>query len=263
MNEVDFTVEDAIAIITINRPQVLNALNQNVIDSIRQRLIELKSNDQIEIVIFTGEGTKAFAAGADIEELNKSNVLDILNSNFHDLFNEINSYPKVTIAAINGYALGGGCELALACDIRIASQQAKLGLPELSLGIIPGAGGTQRLIEHIGLGNALYFTLTGEMIDAKRALEMNLVSKIVDENVLEDAKKIAKSILKNGPTAIKLAKQLIKAKSIQQSTNTLLLEKYAQAILFSTKEKEEGTKAFLEKRKPIYRKIGEGFENDI
>lgn len=260
---VKLSVEGAIATITINRPEVLNALNLEVIELIRKHLEELKKNDQVEVVIFTGEELKAFAAGADIEELNKSNSLDLLNSPFHDFFNQLNTYPKITIAAINGFALGGGCELALACDIRIASKHAKLGLPELALGIIPGAGGTQRLSEHIGLGNTLYYCLTGEMIDATRAYELNLVSKISEESVLENAKKIAQVILTKGPTAVKMAKQLIKAKSVEQSTNTLLLEKYAQAILFSTEEKQEGTTAFLEKRKPVFRKVGEGFENDI
>ena len=247
-------VEKRVATITIDRQEVRNALNSQVISEIRRALEEFGGNEEVGVVVFTGAGEKSFAAGADISELRKRTMLEVLASNMQKLYNEVEAYEKPTIAAVNGYALGGGCELAMSCDIRIASMNAKFGQPEVNLSIIPGAGGTQRLSRLVGKGRALELILTGRIIDAEEAARIGLVSQITPPDELMDAvRTTADAILSKGPLAIRLAKLAVhRGFEIDQGTG-LILERLAQAVLFASEDKQEGTNAFIEKRKPLFR----------
>lgn len=228
--------EEHIAYIIISRPKVMNALNMECVTEIKHVLDSFLEDEDIKCVIFTGEGNKAFVAGADIEELNRSSGIDMLQPNgMQEVFTYIENYNKPTIAMINGYALGGGCELAMACDVRIASDNAKLGLPELDLSIIPGAGGTQRLSRLVGNGNALYMIMTGKMIRADEAKQMGLVSEVFNQEELSDqVESIANTILSKGPIATKLAKLAVKQGAEANMNVGLLIEKLSQAMLFNT-----------------------------
>jgi enoyl-CoA hydratase/carnithine racemase len=247
-------IEKRVATITIDRQERRNALNSQVISEIRRALEEFGGNEEVGVVVFTGAGEKSFAAGADISELRKRTMLDVLASNMQKLYNEVEAYEKPTIAAVNGYALGGGCELAMSCDIRIASMNAKFGQPEVNLSIIPGAGGTQRLSRLVGKGRALELILTGRIIDAEEAARIGLVSQITPPDELMDAvRTTADAILSKGPLAIRLAKLAVhRGFEIDQGTG-LILERLAQAVLFASEDKQEGTNAFIEKRKPHFR----------
>lgn len=243
-----------LAIITIQRPEVLNAINTACIREMDEALNMLKDDGEVQCIIFTGEGSKSFVAGADIDELRQKKMVEMLISEFQDLFNRIEDYPKPTIAMVNGYALGGGCELAMACDLRIASTNAKFGLPELNLGIIPGAGGTQRLARLVGKGRALYMILTGQTIDAQQALTYGLVNEVVEPDRLYDrVKEVAEKILSKGPLAVELARLTVKQGLETDMHTGLILEKIAQAVLFGTEDKNEGMDAFLEKRKAQFK----------
>lgn len=243
-----------LAIITIQRPEVLNAINTACIREMDEALNMLKDDGEVQCIIFTGEGSKSFVAGADIDELRQKKMVEMLISEFQDLFNRIEDYPKPTIAMVNGYALGGGCELAMACDLRIASTNAKFGLPELNLGIIPGAGGTQRLARLVGKGRALYMILTGQTIDAQQALTYGLVNEVVEPDRLYDrVKEVAEKILSKGPLAVELARLTVKQGLETDMHKGLILEKIAQAVLFGTEDKNEGMDAFLEKRKAQFK----------
>lgn len=241
------------AVITLNRPEKLNAL-----DTVTRKEL-LKSFSEVEekarVAIITGSG-KAFAAGADINELLQRDPIAALEAAKlgTELFTRIEESDIVSIAAVNGYALGGGCELAMACDIRIASRNAKFGQPEINIGIIPGAGGTQRLPRLVGLGMAKKLVLTGEMIDAEEALRVGLVEEIVDEDkLMERAKEIARKILKKPPLTVKLAKRALNASRSMSLPDGLRYELSLFSILFSTEDAKEGMRAFLEKRKPEFR----------
>jgi enoyl-CoA hydratase len=246
-------VSESIATITIDRPEVKNALDLRTVGEIRAALQALAATDEAGVLIVTGAGDTAFVSGADINDIRargRDEGLAAINSS---LFAEIERFPRPTIAAINGYALGGGCELALACDIRIAADTAKFGQPELGLGIIPAAGATQRLPRIIGLGRAKHLILTGEIIDAKQALEIGLVSAIAPPGQLQiRARELAKKILRQGPLAAKLAKIALNASARVDLDSGLLLETLAQALCYSSDDKLEGTTAFLEKRKPKF-----------
>jgi enoyl-CoA hydratase len=246
-------VAESIATLTIDRPEVKNALNRETVDALRAALPALAADEQVGVLIVTGAGEAAFVSGADINDIRargRDQGLAAINSS---LFAEIERFPRPTIAAINGYALGGGCELALACDIRIASDTAKFGQPELGLGIIPGAGATQRLPRIVGLGRAKHLVLTGEIIDAKQALEIGLVSAIAPPGQLQlRARELAKKILRQGPLAAKLAKIALNASARVDMDSGLLIETLAQALCYSSDDKLEGTTAFLEKRKPKF-----------
>lgn len=246
--------DGAIGVIKINRPEVRNALDAKTLNEIDQALNQWEAHDGVKVIAITGEGGKSFAAGADIRQLKQKTIIDPLLPGMSTIFQKIENSSKVTIAAINGYALGGGCELALACDLRIAAEQAKLGLPELNLSIIPGAGGTQRLARIIGKGRALDMILTGEIISAQKAEAIGLVSSVVPmEDLWETVSNKALQIMQKGPLAVRLAK-LVVNQGIDSDINTaLLLEKLAQSILFSSEDKFEGTSAFLEKRTPVYK----------
>ena len=243
-------VSESIGTLTIDRPDVKNALNLETVNEVRAALTALAVNHDVGVLIITGGGESAFVSGADINDIRargRDEGLAAINSS---LFAEIERFPRPTIAAINGYALGGGCELALACDIRIASDTAKFGQPELGLGIIPGAGGTQRLPRLIGMGRAKYLILTGDIIDAKQALEIGLVSAVTPPGQLQiRARELAKKILRQGPLAARLAKVALNASARVDLDSGLLIETLAQALCYSSDDKREGTTAFLEKRK--------------
>ncbi|KAB2333269.1 enoyl-CoA hydratase/isomerase family protein [Cytobacillus depressus] len=246
-------IKDKIGMITINRPEVRNALHLDTLKEIEFVLESWRNNDDVLVVIFTGAGDKSFAAGADIVQLQKRTMLEALQPNMTATYRKIEEYEKATIAAINGFALGGGLELALACDIRIASTNAKLGLPELNLAIIPGAGGTQRLSRLIGKGKAIEMILTGDIVTASQAEEIGLISKaVLLEELMEEAKLLAAKILKKGPLAVRLAKTVIHQGADLDMGTALLLEKFAQTILMGSQDKNEGTQAFLEKRVPEF-----------
>lgn len=246
--------EGRIGVIKINRPEVRNALDGKTLQEIEQALDQMEQDPEIGVIVFTGEGEKSFAAGADIRQLREKKALDALLPGMSWTYRRIENCSKATIAAINGFALGGGCELAMACDIRIAADHAKIGLPELNLSIIPGAGGTQRLSRIIGKGRALYMILTGEMISAKKAEEIGLVSRVVPmEELWPTVKETAEKILAKGPLAVKMAKIAVNYGFDIDMNVALMLEKLAQAVLFGSEDKNEGCDAFLEKRSPEFK----------
>lgn len=253
-NNIKLITMENLAYIIINRPEVHNALNKETLNEIVQALGELVNAKEIGCVIFTGTGEKSFAAGADINQLTEASAYEALKPDgMQQVYDMIESYEKPTIAMINGYALGGGCELAMACDIRLASTNAKMGLPELNLSIIPSAGGTQRLARLVGKGKALEMILTGKMISAEAALRCNLVSEVVEPEQLKDkAESYASKILAKGPLAVKLAKLSVHMGVETDMKTGLLIEKLSQAILFNSDDKNEGTQAFLEKRRPEF-----------
>jgi len=246
--------KDRFGIIRINRPDVRNALNELTLKEIEHALKTLELDERVLVIAITGVGEKAFVSGADIRALQEKRGIDALLPSIADTFALVENCPKATVAIINGFALGGGCELAMACDIRIAAEHAKLGLPELNLGIIPGAGGTQRLARLIGKGRAIDMILTGEIISAKRAEEIGLVSQVVPyEELWEAAETKMSQIASKGPWAVRLAKLAVnRGFDIDQPT-AMLLERMAQGVLFGTTDKQEGTQAFLDKRLPDFR----------
>lgn len=244
-------VESDIGLISICRPKALNALNSLFFKELDQMLVDVKKRADIHALIITGEG-KAFVAGADITEMqgmSKSESYKFSQIG-HNSFAGIANINIPVIAAVNGFALGGGLELALACDFRIASSFAKFGFPEVTLGLIPGYAGTQRLSRLIGQGNALYMQLTANMINADEALRMGIVQKVTEaEELLPEANKIVKKILRNGPNAIKLLKRTIRDGLDQNFDEAGLMESEAFSTLFES-DGIEGMNAFLEKRKP-------------
>ena len=247
-------VEGGIGWITVNRPDKRNALNGRVLEGLRSALSAFREDDGVGLVAFTGAGDRAFVAGADIGELRERTMLDALSSGLQAFCDEVEGYEKPTVAAVNGYALGGGCELAMACDIRIASQNADFGLPETTLGILPGAGGTQRLSRLVGKGRAVEMILTGRFVGAEEALRVGLVSKVVPQGDLVDAvRETAGRILSKGPLAVRLAKLAVLTGFETDQKTGLVVERLAQAVLFASEDKREGTSAFVEKREPDFR----------
>jgi enoyl-CoA hydratase len=251
---IEIRKSDGLAYLVINRPELRNALNKETLNEMMEALEILAADDETGCVVFTGSGEKSFAAGADIRQLKSRTALDVFNlGGMQQVYDYIEAYDKPTIAMVNGYALGGGCELAMACDIRIASENAKFGLPELNLSIIPSAGGTQRLARLVGKGAAMDMILRGKIIDAKEAYRIGLVSEIASiEELQEKTEEAAGQILSKGPLAVKLAKLAVHAGFDADQKTGLVIEKLAQAVLFSTDDKNEGTSAFLEKRKPQF-----------
>lgn len=248
-------LKDGICLITINRPESLNALNSELLRELDGVLDMVEENEEAKVVVITGAGEKAFVAGADISEMKDMNPLQA--KEFAEMgqkvFRKIEVMNKVVIAAVNGYALGGGCELAMACDIRIASKNAKFGQPEVGLGIIPGFGGTQRLPRIAGLSKAKELIFTGDLIDAEEALRIGLVSRVVEqEKLLEEAQKIAKKIMAKGMVAVSLAKEAINAGIGVDIESGMSYEAKAFALCFSTCDQKEGMAAFLEKRAPKF-----------
>jgi enoyl-CoA hydratase len=246
-------ISEAIATLTVDRPSVKNALNLETVNEIHRALDELSVNADAGVLIITGGGETAFVSGADINDIRQRDRADGLAAINSSLFAKIDAFPKPVIAAVNGYALGGGCELALACDIRVAADSARFGQPELGLGIIPGAGATQRLPRIVGLGWAKHLVLTGDVIDAKQALEIGLVTAVMPSGQLQvRARELAKRILRQGPLAARLAKLSLNASARVDLDSGLLIETLAQAICYDSEDKLEGTTAFLEKRKPKF-----------
>lgn len=247
-------VSGGIATLTVNRPEVRNALGKQTVEEIHAALVELAGRDDAGVLILTGAGDKAFVSGADIREIRQRGKRDALEAINQRLFTAIENFAKPVIAAINGYALGGGFELALACDIRIAAEEAVFGFPETGLGIIPAAGGTQRLPRMVGWGKAKELILIGEQIDAHEAERLRLVSKVVPRaELLPTARAYAEKILSRGPLAVRLAKAALNVAARTGLEAGLEFERLAQTILFESKDKLEGTTAFLEKRKPKFR----------
>ncbi|PTL37756.1 enoyl-CoA hydratase/isomerase family protein [Alkalicoccus saliphilus] len=247
------TVENRAAWITINRPEQRNAINKDVLNEIDEALVKFEQDENVRVIIFTGAGEKSFAAGADIKQLSERKMLEALIPGMQKTYKNIENCSKATIAAINGFALGGGFELALACDIRIAAKEAKLGLPELNLAIVPGAGGTQRLSRIAGKGKALEMILLGKIIDGEEAERCDIVSASVPkEELIDEAYKMAETIASKGPVAVHLAKIAVHRGSDVDLETAQVIEKFAQTIAFGTEDKQEGTTAFLEKRKPDF-----------
>jgi len=246
---------DRVAIITINRPDKRNALNIKTREEGAAVMEELRADDSVGVVVITGAGDKAFIAGADIAEFAGRTALTqraVMVS--RSLFNAIDTFPKPIIAMVNGYCLGGGCEVALACDIRIASENASFGQPEINLGIIPGGGGTQRLTRLVGEGKAMEMILTGEIIDARTAFAIGLVNHVVPLDQLETkTMEIANRIADKGPIAVSLAKEAVKIASRSNLDEGLRREVDLFALCFSSEDKDEGVNAFLEKRKPAFK----------
>lgn len=243
---------DGIAILTISRPQAMNALNSLFFSEMNSFLDELGQQKNIRAMIITGEG-KAFVAGADISEMAEMNAQQgkEFSKTGQRVFDRIENLEFPVIAAVNGFALGGGCELAMACDIRIASTYAKFGQPEVNLGLIPGYAGTQRLSRHIGLSNAMYLLVTADMVNAEEALRLGLVQKVVAaEELMNEAKMIAAKIISKGPLAIKKVKEVTRRGMQTDFSSACEIESEEFGALFGNGESGEGMKAFLEKRKP-------------
>ncbi|MEL7647735.1 MAG: short-chain-enoyl-CoA hydratase [Sedimentibacter sp.] len=247
--------KDGICTVTINNPQTLNALNAIVLEELEQAFDSLKDDGEVYVVVLTGEG-KAFVAGADIAYMNTLDPAGAkkFGEDGARLFRKIETLNKPVIAAVNGFALGGGCELAMACDIRIASVKAKFGQPEVGLGIIPGFSGTQRLPRIVGLGIAKELIYTGGHIDAEEALRIGLVNKVTDkENLMEETYKMADKIKSNSRTAIRYAKESINKGTETDIETGISYESNMFALCFTCEDQKEGMTAFAEKRKPIFK----------
>lgn len=245
-----------IAVVSIDRQEKLNALNADVVREIGDVFDGLRDDDKVRGVILTGAGDKAFVAGADIGELATMNSVSgvRVSRDGQDVFRNIERFPKPVLAAVGGYALGGGCELALACHMRIASEKARFGLPEVGLGIIPGYGGTIRLARLIGLGRAIELTLTGDMLGAERAHEIGLVSAVTaPEALMDEAKSLIRKVTKNGPVAVRMALESIYRGLDTSTAEALDFESSLFGLLASTEDMKEGMQAFLEKRKPDFK----------
>ncbi len=245
-------IENNILTITINRPKKLNALNRETIQELHDSLRAAKGDDEVKVIILTGSGEKAFVAGADISEFSDYSPKEgkrLAADGQEKLFNYVANYPKPVIAAVNGFALGGGLELAMAAHFRIASDNAKMGLPEVSLGVIPGYGGTQRLPQLVGKGRAMEMIMTAGMIDANQALQYNLVNHVVEQDeLLEFAENIASKIMKNSMVAVAAAIRAINA-NYEAGVNGFETEINEFGRSFGTEDFKEGTAAFLNKRK--------------
>ncbi|PZH09055.1 enoyl-CoA hydratase [Streptomyces sp. NTH33] len=247
-------VADHLSVVTVNRPEVRNAVNQQVQADLRRALAELRGDDSVGAVVFTGAGDHSFIAGADITQLKDYTLHTALESDMQRLYDEIEAFEKPTIAAVNGYALGGGCELAMACDIRIAADTARFGLPETNLSVLPGAGGTQRLARLVGTGRAIEMILTGRMVDAAEASAIGLVTSVVPAaSLLNEARRVADQVLRKGPLSVRLAKLVIRTGMDAGQHTGLVVERLAQALLYTSDDKREGTEAFLAKRPPAFR----------
>lgn len=244
-----------IARITINRPDKLNALNIKTRQELAEALDELRVDDEIRVVVITGAGEKAFVAGADINEFaGRTAVQQRTVMKARSIFTAAEDFPKPLIAMINGFCLGGGCELALSCDIRIAGDRARFGQPEINLGIIPGGGGTQRLTRLIGEGKAMQMILTGEMIDAQEAWRLGLVNEVHPVDQLEEkTMEMASKIAEKSPIALSMAKTAVKNAARMNLREGLDSEIDLFALCFSSEDKEEGVRAFIEKRKADFK----------
>ncbi len=253
-----FELSDGIARITINRPDKLNALNATVISELGDAVGRIETDAAVRGVILTGTGAKAFVAGADITELAEQSPMEGKARSMlgQQVFRRLERCGKPVIAAVNGFALGGGCELAMACHIRIASENAKFGQPEVKLGIGPGYGGTARLPRLVGRGRALELLLTGSMIDASEAHRIGLVNRVVPaDKLLAESEAMLRTILENGPLAIRACLEAVDAGTETSLDQALLLEANHFGLLSATDDMQEGTRAFIEKRKAVFRGV--------
>ena len=250
-----FETKNGIAYVTINRPDKLNALNSQAKQELLRVFENVKHDADTHVVIVTGAGEKSFVAGTDIGELTELNTESgkLFAMGGQEVFDRIENLGKPVIAAVNGYSLGGGCELALACHIRIASENAKFGQPEVNLGIIPGYGGTQRLARLVGKGRAMELILTGDQIDAQEALRIGLVNKVVPlGELMKTAEAVAQKILSKGQVAVLLALKAVNTTDETSLTDGFALEASLFGVCCGSEDFREGTKAFLEKRKPLF-----------
>lgn len=248
-------IGDGVAVVAINRPEVMNALNGQVFSELGRIFAELEAEDKVKAVILTGSGSKAFAAGADISQMQRMTTLEgrKLALTVKGAQDKIASLSKPVIAAVNGFALGGGCEVAMCCDFRIAAENARFGQPEISLGIIPGGGGTQRLTRLVGLARAKDLVLTGRIIDAREALEIGLVNRVVAaDSLLSEAKKLAAGLGEKSGFALNMAKAALNGSVSLDLNSGLDYEIQCFAACFSTSDQKEGMAAFAEKRKPRF-----------
>ena len=251
-----FEIKNNVGLVTINRPDKLNALNGETINELEDVFSSIKNNPDVFVVVVTGSGEKAFVAGADISELNKLEVLSAkeFSEKGNMVYRKIEDLEKPVIAAVNGFALGGGCELALACHIRTASENAKFGQPEVNLGIIPGYGGTQRLARIVNSARALEMILTGDMVSAEEAYRIGLVNKVYPQGeLLNSTLDLANKIISKGQQAIRLALKAVKATDNLSLVEGLNYEASLFALVCGTEDFKEGTAAFLEKRKPQFK----------
>lgn len=247
-----FEVDSGIGLVTINRPKALNALNAATIYELERLFDELAKDHTVKAVILTGSGEKSFVAGADITEMQSMSAIEGRNWGklAQSVFNKIENLPKPVIAAVNGYALGGGCEISMACDIRIASEKAKFGQPEVSLGIPPGFGGTQRLSRLVGKGRAKELLFTGDMIDAVEAYRIGLVNKVVaPAELITTAKAMAQRIMSRAPIAVQICKAAVNEGLDTDLESGIAYEAEVFGLCFSTDDQKEGMAAFIEKRK--------------
>lgn len=245
-----------VAIVSINRPKALNALNLQTLQEMLHCFQELGKDDQTSVVILTGSGEKSFVAGADISHMQGLDVIEARNFGIlgHEVAKTVEQLPQPVIAAVNGFALGGGCELAISCDMRFASENAKFGQPEVNLGVIPGFGGTQRLPRLIGKGLANELLFSGDIIDAQEALRIGLVNKVFpQEELLEKCLKFGEKIASRGPLAVKLCKEAVNNGVEMELSKACQYEVDLFSICFSSSEQKEGMSAFLEKRAPKFK----------
>lgn len=246
-----YELQDGILYLTLNRPEARNALTPEMWRDLSAAVGYAREDDAVRVVIISGAGDKALASGADIREIHDRNYLKMLLGVAPKALKELEDLYKPVICAINGYALGGGCELAMACDIRIATERSRFGQPEVNLSIIPGAGGTQRLSRLVGLGRAKELIYTGKIITARQAEAMGLVNQVTGDeraDLMAAAQEMACQIMKKGPVAITMAKMAINLGHETDINTGLMIERLAQTIAFSTEDRKEGTAAFLEKR---------------
>lgn len=248
-------VRDQIGYITINRPEALNALSSQVLQDLNEVLDTVEASQEIRVVIVTGAGEKSFVAGADIKEMDKMTPTEAFEymTYANNTFSKLANLRQPSIAAINGYALGGGMELALSTDLRLGHEKILLGFPEVTLGIIPGFAGTQRMSRLIGASKTKELILTARNVKAEEALALGIINQLVPvDSLLDEAEKLAKSILKNAPLAVEKAKHVINVGVELPLQHAIRLETEAEALLFSTEDKAEGMGAFVEKRKAVF-----------
>lgn len=246
--------EGMLGIITLNRPQAMNALNPKLVEEVSSALAAFEKDDDVRCVVMTGN-EKAFSAGADIKEMVEKTAVEMaMSGHFAPFWNRVSSYPKPLVGALSGYVLGGGLELAMSLDVLVASETAQFGQPEINIGVMPGGGGTQRLVRAVGKSKAMEMILTGNRIGAEEARTLGLVSKVVPKEVyLEEAKKVANDIASKSPVAVRLAKLAVN-KSFQMGlSDGLDFERELFFLLFASEDKKEGMNAFLEKRKPVFK----------
>lgn len=249
-------IRDGIFWLVVNRPETRNALTPEMWEDIRSALQAAAEDGEVKLMIITGTGGKAFASGADIREIHDRETVKMLQGTATAALKQLEDLLKPTICAVNGYAIGGGCELAMACDIRIATKRSKFGQPETGLGIIPGAGGTQRLARLVGIGRAKELIFTGRLLTAEEAHAAGLVNLVTEDDeaaLWKSAENMARMIIGKGPLAVSLAKLCINMGTETDMNTALMLERLAQTVVFATEDRKEGTGAFLEKRKPDFK----------